>query len=178
MTSQIPNRSHRKRKSTQRLGELMGNKGSSDLEVDVPIDNPVPSSSNPNANSDQLSAENQHVVTIFYRAFQTQAFRQWREIYPFHLSLDGVNVELLKEALVMGLIEKTNAMKQPFLTDSITAPVHKQKRFCYAFNNDTGCTARMCRYEHTCQVCGGDHSRRDCQQSKSNLTPPIEGGSL
>ncbi|CAG2194566.1 unnamed protein product [Mytilus edulis] len=98
--------------------------------------------------------------------FYDQAYRQWREVDPLHLPWDGVNGELFNEALAMGLIGKTNAMKQPFLTQSLTAPVLKQKRFCYAFNNESGCTARICRYEHTCQVCGGDHSRRDCQQSK------------
>ncbi|CAG2220984.1 unnamed protein product [Mytilus edulis] len=98
--------------------------------------------------------------------FYDQAYRQWREVDPLHLPWDGVNGELFNEALAMGLIGKTNAMKQPFLTQSLTAPARKQKRFCYAFNNESGCTARICRYEHTCQVCGGDHSRRDCQQSK------------
>ncbi|VDI01870.1 Hypothetical predicted protein [Mytilus galloprovincialis] len=98
--------------------------------------------------------------------FYDQAYRQWREVDPLHLPWDGVNGELFNEALAMGLIGKTNAMKQPFLTQSLTAPALKQKRFCYAFNNESGCTARICRYEHTCQVCGGDHSRRDCQQSK------------
>ncbi|CAG2198007.1 unnamed protein product [Mytilus edulis] len=98
--------------------------------------------------------------------FYDQAYRQWREVDPLHLPWDGVNGELFNEALAMGLIGKTNAMKQPFLTQSLTAPALKQKRFCYAFNNESGCTARICRYEHTCQVCVGDHSRRDCQQSK------------
>ncbi|CAG2207821.1 unnamed protein product [Mytilus edulis] len=98
--------------------------------------------------------------------FYDQAYRQWREVDPLHLPWDGVNGELFNEALAMGLIGKTNAMKQPFLTQSLTAPALKQKRFCYAFNNESGCTARICRYEHSCQNCGGDHSRRDCQQSK------------
>ncbi|XP_063414916.1 uncharacterized protein LOC134696888 [Mytilus trossulus] len=101
--------------------------------------------------------------------FYDQAYRQWREVDPLHLPWDGVNGELFNEALAMGLIGKTNAMKQPFLTQSLTAPAPKQKRFCYAFNNESGCTARICRYEHTCQVCGGDHSRRDCQQSKHEM---------
>ncbi|CAG2194568.1 unnamed protein product [Mytilus edulis] len=61
MPSKVPKRSNRKRKSTQRLGEVMENIGSSDLGVGVSIDNPVPSSSNPNNNSGQLSADNPHV---------------------------------------------------------------------------------------------------------------------
>ncbi|CAG2203270.1 unnamed protein product [Mytilus edulis] len=61
MPSKVPKRSNRKRKITQRLGEVMENIGSSDLGKGVPIDNPVPSSSNPNNNSGQLSADNPHV---------------------------------------------------------------------------------------------------------------------
>ncbi|CAG2231266.1 unnamed protein product [Mytilus edulis] len=61
MPSKVPKRSNRKRKITQRLGEVIQNIGSSDLGKGVPIGNPVPSSSNPNNNSGQLSADNPHV---------------------------------------------------------------------------------------------------------------------
>ncbi|VDI63833.1 Hypothetical predicted protein [Mytilus galloprovincialis] len=58
MPSKEPKRSNRKRKSTQRLGEVIEKLGSSDLGLGVSIDNSVPSSSNPNINSGQLSADN------------------------------------------------------------------------------------------------------------------------
>ncbi|VDI79903.1 Hypothetical predicted protein [Mytilus galloprovincialis] len=58
MPSKEQKRSNRKRKSTQRLGEVIENLGSSDLGLGVSIDNSVPSSSNPNINSGQLSADN------------------------------------------------------------------------------------------------------------------------
>ncbi|CAC5368232.1 unnamed protein product [Mytilus coruscus] len=60
MTSQLPKRSNRKRKRTQRLGEIMGNTDNADLRVDVPnIDIPLPSSSNSDTHSDQLSGYSQ-----------------------------------------------------------------------------------------------------------------------
>lgn len=59
-------------------------------------------------------------------SFYDQAYRQWREVEPLHLPWDGANWELFNETLAMGLIGKTNAMKQPFLTQSLTTLTEKK----------------------------------------------------
>jgi hypothetical protein len=89
-------------------------------------------------------------------------FRQLKQTHPF-LSWAECHTDIWMRATLeptdgnLGMSEKVCG-PQPQTS-------RNQKGVCYAYNNQGTCSANTCSFIHKCQICKGDHPRKDCNQN-------------